>query len=467
MLPFESPSSAEGAGLFAEGLHDDLITELSRIADLSVISRTSVRRYGGSGRSAPEIGRELGAGTLVEGTVRTAGDRLRLNVQLVDARTDAHRWAETFDRRLTPESLFEIQGELAVRIAGVLEAELTPEETSRSGRGPTEDLEAYRLCAQGRALMDQRTGDNLRQAVDYFRRTLERDPDHPLAWSGLAEALALQAFYGHSVSDDAPDALDAARRGVDADPASGEARAALGIVRSLRLQGPEALHDLERAGELAPSYAETHVWLGWVLLMRGPAAEALGPLRRAVELNPLAPAFRVYLAEGHLADGAAEEGLRQARRAAELQPGYALAAFVEGLALHHLARHREAAARLEEALELTRPMGTPSHPEARAARAVTLAAAGEEHRARELLARIEGDRPGRGKAFSIGLVRAALGDVEGAFEAIGGVRRWDAFSVDHARYFFPDALGALRADPRWEGVLQAANRAWGWTDERG
>jgi TolB-like protein/Flp pilus assembly protein TadD len=465
VLPFESAGPAEEAGLFAAGLHDDLITELSRISDLSVISRTSVRRYRGSERPASEIGRELGAGTLVEGAVRTSGDRVRLNVQLVDARSDAHRWAETFDRRLTPESLFEIQGELAARIAEVLQAEIGPEERGRGGRAPTEDLEAYRLCVQGRALMDQRTGDNLRQAVDHFRRTLERDPDHSLAWSGLAEALALLVFYDHPVPDDAQDPLEAARRAVEADPSSGEARTSLGIVRSLRLEGPEALAELERARELAPSYAEAHVWLGWVRLMRGPVEDALPPLRRAVELNPLAPAFRVYLGEALLAHGEGEEALRQARRGGELQPGYGLAAFIEGLVLHHLARHREAAARLEEAVELTRPMGTPSYPEARAARAVALAAAGEEDRGRELLERIAGDRPGRGKAFSLGLVRGALGDVEGAFEAMEGVRRWDEFTVDHARYFFPDALGALREDPRWDEVLAAADRAWGWTRE--
>ncbi|MFW6175564.1 MAG: BTAD domain-containing putative transcriptional regulator, partial [Acidobacteriota bacterium] len=434
VLPFESAGPAEDAGLFAAGLHDDLITELSRISDLSVISRTSVSRFRAGARPALEIGRELGAGTLVEGAVRTSGDRVRLNVQLVDARSDAHRWAETFDRRLTAESLFEIQGELAARIAEVLQAEIGPEERSRSGRVPTEDLEAYRLCVQGRALADQRTGDNLRQAVDHFRRSLERDPDHPLALSGLAEALALLVFYDYPVPDDAPDPLETARRGVAADPSSGEARTSLGIVRSLRLEGPEALAELERARELAPSHAEAHVWLGWVRLIRGGVEEALPPLRRAVELNPLAPAFRAYLGEALLARGEGGEALRQARRGAELQSGYALAVFIEGLALHHLERNREAAARLERALELTHPMGTPSYPEVRAARAVALAAAGDEERARELLERIEDDRPGRGKAFSLGLVRGALGDVEGAFEEIGGIRRWDEFTVDHARY---------------------------------
>ncbi|MDP2497183.1 MAG: BTAD domain-containing putative transcriptional regulator, partial [Candidatus Palauibacterales bacterium] len=427
VLPFENLGEGEGAETFAAGLHDDLITELSRAPDLAVISRTSVARFGGREGTASEVGRQLGAGTLVQGGVRAAGDRVRLNVQLVDARDDAHRWAESFDRRLTPEALFEIQGELASRIAGSLHAELTPEgdgEGERSGRAPTGDLEAYRLCVQGRALLDQRTGDDLRQAVDYFRRTLERDPEHPLAWSGLAEALALLDFYGHPVPGDAPDALEAARRGVEADPGSGEARTSLGIVRSLRLQGPEALDDLERARELAPSHAEAHVWLGWVRLVQGEAERALGPLRRAVELNPLGPALRVYLGEALLATGSPEEGLRQARRAGELQPGYALAAFVEGLVLHHMDRHREAADRLEKALALTRARGTPSRPEARAALAATRAAAGQEERARELLARIEEDREGRARAFSAALARAALGDAEGAFEALARVDRW-------------------------------------------
>lgn len=462
VLPFENLGGTEETDLFAAGLHDDLITELSKVSDLAVISRTSVTGYRDTDRPASDIAGELGVGTLVEGGVRQASGRMRLNVQLVDARRDVHLWGERYDRELTAENLFDLQAELAARIAEILRVKLSPGEQRRMGRAPTENLDAYRLCVQARGFVDQRTGESMRRAVDYFRRTLDRDPSYALAWSGLADALALLEFYGHDLPDDAPDAMEAARRAVELTPESGEAHTSLGILHSLRREGPDALRELGRARELAPSYAEPHAWLAWVQLLRGRPSAAGARMRRAVELNPFVPAFRSYLAEALLAQGEHEAARDEARRARELHPDFALAAFVEGLVLHHTGRRREAASALGEALSLTRPSGTPSRPEARAALAVARQASGEEDRARELLGRLEEDRDSPGAAFSIGLVRASLGDEDGAFRSFREVREWDDFAVDHARHFFPDVLGPMRETPRWRRLLRRIDRDWGW-----
>ena len=464
VLPFENLSGAPDAEPFAAGLHDDLLTELSRISALSVIARTSVLRCQGTGLPAPEIARELGVGTIVEGGVQTAGGRLRLNVQVIDARSGVQRWAERYDRELSAQSIFDLQGELAQEIAQALQAELTAGEQRRAtGRERTEDLEAYRLCVQGRTLLDQRTPRAMYRSVDYFQRAIERDSRYALAWSGLADALSLLEFYDHAPPSSAPGPMQAALHAVELGPNLGQAHASLGIIRSIRQQGPSALSELEKAIELTPSHAEAHGWLGWVHLLRGCPGEALAAERRAVELDPLAPAFRAYLAEAYLANGETREALREAVRAREIQPEYGLAHFIEGLVLYHLRRLPQAGAAMEMALGLVPPWGTPCHAEIHAALAVIQVAAGDHAGARARLARIDA----AAHPFSRGLVLAALGDADGAFSAFERVREWDSFSVDHLRYFFPHVLGPLRVDSRYHRMRRDIDRAWGGKPDDG
>lgn len=455
-LPFENLSGSADAEPFALGLHDDLLTELSRISALSVIARTSVLRYRGADRPIPEIARELGVGTIIEGGVQTAGGRLRLNVQVIDAATGAHRWAERYDRELSAQSIFDLQGELAREIALALEAELTSGERQRAVRRRTEDLEAYRLCVQGRALLDQRTPRAMFRSVDYFQRAIQRDAGHALAWSGLADALSLLEFYDHAAPASAPGPMEAAQRAVELGPELGQARASLGIIRAIRHQGAAALPELARAVELAPSHAEAHAWLGWLRLLQGKPGEALVAAQRAVELDPLAPAFRAYLAEAYLAGDMTTEALREAVRARLVQPEYGLAHFMEGLVLYHLGRLQEAEAALETALGLVPPWGMPRHAEVHAVIAVIRAAGGDLAAARARLARIDG----AAHPFSRGLVLAALGDVDDAITAFEHVRSWDSFAVDHYRYFFPHELGPLRADARYARLRHAIDRTW-------
>lgn len=456
VLPFENLSGSQDAEPFTLGLHDDLLTELSRISALTVIARTSVLRYRGTDRTIPEIARELGVGTIIEGGVQAADGRLRLNVQVIDAATAAHRWAERYDRELSARSIFELQGELAREIAGALEAQLTGRERTRVDGDRTRDLEAYRLCVQGRALLDQRTPAAMLRSVAYFQRAIDRDDEYALAWAGMADALSLLEFYHHDPPAGATDALVAALRAVELGPELGQAHASLGIIRSIRRQGAAALPALERAIELAPSHAEAHAWLGWLRLLRGEPGRALPSARRAVELDPLAPAFRAYLAETCLAAGRADEALAEAARARELQPEYGLAHFIEGLVQYHAGRPAEAEEALLAAAERVPPEGVPRHAEVHAAIAVVRAAAGEPAAARARLARIDG----AAHPFSRGLALAALGDLEDAVAAFERVRTWDSFAVDHYRYFFPRELGPLRSELRFTRLVEAIDRTW-------
>lgn len=461
VLPFETLGRQE-PNPFTEGIHGDVLTRLSNVSDLQVISRTSVRRYRNTEKAIPEIGRELEARWVLEGEVQEAAGQFQINTRLINVREDRQVWARDYRGSLTAENVFEIQGDITKKIVRALEAELTPEEEKRVEQQPTESLEAYRLYVQGRGHLDERTEEGIRRGLDYFQQAIEQDASYALAWTGLTDALSLLEFYGLAPPDDAPEPMRAAERAVELDPNLGEAHAALGILHSIRLNGPAARRELNRAVELTPSYAEAYGWLGWVHLCLGRPTEALGPAQQAVALSPLAPAYRVYLAEIYLANGEDGDALREARRAREIQPEYGLAHFMEGLVLHHRQQLAKATSALRKALPLIPPQGTPTHAEVRAALAVTHAASGDPTQARKLLDQIDET----GDSFSAGLVHAALGEDDAAFDAFEQVRDWSSFSTEHVRYFFPDVLGPLREDPRYEELLRQVDRSWGLETNR-
>jgi TolB-like protein/Tfp pilus assembly protein PilF len=453
VLPFRNLSGTEEAEPFTAGLHDDLLTELSRVPALTVISRTSVLGYRDSGKTIPEIGRELGAGTVVEGGVQQSGNRVRLNVQLIDAQSDVHLWAERYDRELTAENIFDIQSELADRIARTLQAELTPEGQERSSHLPTADLDAYRLYAQGRTLFDQRSGDGMRRAADCFERAIERDSSYAPAWAGLAHALVMLADYGY-VQPDAtlPRGEEAALRALELDPLLPEAHAAMGNLHSARREVPEAILRQERAAELQPSYAQAHQWLNWGRLLLGRAESALESGKRATRLAPLEPEARGNLSIAHLGCGDAATALAEALLAQETHPDFAYTQWAEGLALHHLGQPEKAIEAMER-LRVSEEPWTRGWPVT--SRALAYAGAGRTAEARELLAELE-DAP-----FHAGVVRAALGELDQAFEALRRAAPLHWSETLYVRYHPPDALGGLWDDPRYDELRRELDRSWG------
>jgi TolB-like protein/Flp pilus assembly protein TadD len=457
VLPFETLGRDE-TSIFTEGIHGDMLTRLSKVADLRVTSRTSVMQFRGSRESLPEIARQLGVTWLLQGEVEEVGDRVRVNARLVNAFQDRQVWAESYVRELTAEDLFAIQGELTRQIVDQLQAQLSPAEERAVGGAPTSNLDAYRLYVQGRALLEQRTQEELERTVTYFRKAIDRDPGYALAWAGLADALSLQGFYNYSPLEVVlPEAEAAARRALELETDLAEAHASLGIVQSLARQGPAAVERLERSVELNPSYGEAYAFLGWAEDLLGRPERALGPARRSVEVNPLAPAYRIYLAEAQLANGQYEQALGQARRAREIQSDYALAHFMEGVVLLHLDRAAEARTSLEKALDLALPQGTPAHSEIRAALAIAHAADGDLSAARQQLSMIDATED----PFAAGLAHAALGESERALTLFAAVEQWGYTSTPQIRYFFPRQLGPLRQDPRFAEVLRRVDRSFG------
>jgi len=458
VLPFENISADPEAEPFVKGMHEGLLTELSRIAKLKVISRTSVMQYADTKKGIPAIANELGVFTVLEGTVQRVEDRVRVTVQLIDGQKDVHIWAENYDRKLTARNIFAIQTELAKKIADRLEAHLTPEEERAVERTPTEDLEAYRLYVQARTQLDQRTEEGMRRAVNYFELAIARDSSYALPWVGLADASALLYIYGHEDATNVlPRAEAAARHALELNPRLGEAHASLGLLHEARREGPAQIQELERAVELRPGYAEAHSWLSWVHMLLGYPMEALESAKRAVELNPLSPEPVSNLSLSYLTNGEWQKALREARRVRVLQSDWSTGPFYEGLALYHLGRYTEAKSALQDLLVRWAGAGP----------LVTLAlahvATGDTATARELLARLEEmDEP-----LNVGLVHAAFGEKEEALKAFGKVDRWNYWPTLSVRYFFPHVLGPLREDLRFDQLLGEVNRSWGLNPDGG
>lgn len=451
VLPFDNLSGTDEAEILGAGLHNDLLTELSKVHGLTVISRTSVMGYRGTDKPMPQIGRELQVGTILEGAVQSAGRRVRLTVQLIDPRRDVHRWAESYDRELTAESLFAIQSELAERIVRSLEVQLTPPKRT-AGEPPTTDLDAYRLHAEGRRHLDLRTRAGLERAIELFEEAIERDPDYVLAWVGLGDALTLYEDYGHGDAEIVlPRAERAIRRALELDPASAEAHASLGLLYSTYQDGPRAIRELKKAIELQPGYAEAHNWLSWLSTLVGNAEAALGAAKRAVELNPLSAEAVSNLTQSYIEVGENAKALVEARRAEELSPGWPSARFLAGVALYQKGEFAGASATLEGI----------SAPWAECGPEATLALAyletGEASKAHEVLARIEAE----GCRFAAGLVELALGRTDEAFGLLLTEDRlgpWPALAVHH---WYQRVWDSVREDPRYSELVSLVRRSWG------
>jgi eukaryotic-like serine/threonine-protein kinase len=455
VLPFDNLSGTEEAESYARGLHDDLLTRLSGISGFTVISRRAVAPYRGSDVTTAAIAAELGVRWVVEGGVAQQADRIQVNARLVDPRTETLIWAESYERSLTTRDLFALQGEIITEIARSLETRLTPEDRARIRHRPTADLPAYRLYVEGRTHLDQRSAAGLHQGAELFRRAIALDPAYAPAWAGLADALTLLAYYGHTRSDDVvPDALDAVGRALSIDAGLAEAHASLGLIhQSVRHDGPAALRELRTATQLNPSYARAHHWLGILLIALGRLEEAAAPLRRAVELDPTSPPIRVSMARWYQFTDSLDHALAQARRAQELAPSYPSALMLEGEIRRTLGQTQRARAALERALQIpgVNPTG---YPGVWVELALLHHAAADTARARALVDRLEEETP----PFVWAAVHAGLGERDTALVLLSrGPVIPDLAGV--LRY--QPVFDSLRSDPRFHELVRAYDRAWG------
>ena len=351
VLPFTNLSPDPENEFFADGLTEDLLTDLGRMTDLRVISRTTVMRYRGTGMSVREIGDELGVAHVVEGSVRRADDRVRVVAQLIDARTDEQLWAETYDRDL--DDVFQIQRDIASRIAQSLQGAL-PGGAIASVSAPapsTDDPGALLTFMEARHAFHNRARgpEELLRSVELYEEALARDPDFSRAWSGLASAWAtLASSPGEMVASGVARARGeaAAARAIELDPGEGGAFAALGLMALNRARWGEAEEHLLRALDLDPNHVNAHLWYGILLVATGRSERAEEILLRSVDLDPgNAIAFH------WLADAARNVGRLEASRAhAQRSVDLGIPSSGIGVYLYHLHRGdwERATASLEE-----------------------------------------------------------------------------------------------------------------------
>jgi TolB-like protein len=325
VLPFDNRSATPEDAYFVDGIHDDILTSLQKIAAFEkIISRTTVERYRETDKTVPEIGAELGVAAILEGGVQRAGGMIRVNVQLIEAATDNHLWAENFDKELTAENVFAIQSEIATTIATALSAVVSPEEETRLARMPTKSLAAYEAYLLGNQRIQRRTGKALEQAVDYFQQAIDLDPQFALAWVGLADSYKLLDIYGGwSRSETQRPAMDAAQEAIDLDPNLGEAYASLAVSHHEYRTGVDPEPLFRQAVLLNPNYAPGRQWYADFLGVNGRIQEAQVQYERALELDPLSPIVNVQFGVFYLNTGRLDEARIRYLRSIEIDPQFA------------------------------------------------------------------------------------------------------------------------------------------------
>ncbi|MBW2543266.1 MAG: winged helix-turn-helix domain-containing protein, partial [Deltaproteobacteria bacterium] len=323
VLPLENLS--DGPEYFADGMTEMLITNLAKIRALKVIARTTIDRLDPE-LGVQEIGRKLDVATVLEGSVQRAGDRIRINVQLIDSETESHVWAETYDRELTAANIFAIQSEIASNVADALRATLSQDEQDQISTIPTESLAAYNAYLLGKQRLAKMTSDSLAEAGALFRQAIELDPGFALAYVGLADVYVEQVYSSalplNELLGKAQAAVDKA---LELDDHLGEAYSSLGNIKAETFDPEGAMAAYRRALELSPNYATVYTTYGYLMRVDfGRPEEALALHRRAIELDPLSLGIVDEIGRDLFALGRSDEALRWWKRAVESDPGLAV-----------------------------------------------------------------------------------------------------------------------------------------------
>ena len=321
VLPFDNLSRDPDNAFFAEGVQDEILTRLAKVADLKVIARTSTQKFKSAPENLPDIAKQLGALNVLEGSVQKVNDQVRVNVQLINALTNAHLWAEIYDRKLT--DIFAVESDIAKTIADTLQAKLTGSEKTAISKEPTANTEAYELYHKGRSLWGKRTGDNIPKAIAFYEQAITRDSNYALAYAGLSAAYILSPFYaGADRRDASAKAKEAALKALRLDPNLAEAHLALGKVfffSEIDLAG--AMREYKRAIELKPNDADAHHWYGNdTLSALGQFEEAIAEGKRSVELDPLSIVINVDLGVTFYYAHRYDDAARQLRKTLEIDP---------------------------------------------------------------------------------------------------------------------------------------------------
>ncbi|MEP6688843.1 MAG: protein kinase [Gemmatimonadales bacterium] len=449
VLPFENLSTDPENEYFSDGITDDIIAQLSKVSALKVISRTSSMQYKKTTKKITTIAEELGVGSILEGSVRRAGARVRIVVHLVDPRTEKHLWGDTFDRQLA--DVFEVQSEVAQQIAAALSAALSPDEKKRLDAKPTDDAEAYNLCLLGRFHANKWSEASVQKGIEYFQAAIAKDPGYAAAYAGLADAYELLSigFSSRPPAEYLAQAKGMALKALEMDDSLAEAHTSLAYARWLGdLDWSGAERGFKRALELKSSYVMAHEWYAEYLAALGRHDEAVVEIKRAQQLDPLAvPVNRAVgwvLYFGRRYDQAQEE----LKKALAMDPDFLGARLVLWWVYVAMGEHQKAIADIRRESE---------RPGLRTVKklmlAYALAAAGEREEASGLLWELETKLAEEPRlALLSALLFTALDDRDRAFEKLE-----QAFHQREPGLLFLKVapwLDPLRSDPRYAALVE-------------
>ena len=347
VLPFVSLSNEPDNELFVDGMHDDLLTKLANIGSLKVISRTSVQEYRNTSKNLRQIGQELGVDTVLEGTVQRVGDNVRINVQLIDALTDEHLWAKTYDRQLTMQNIFSIQSEISEAISGALQATLMPRAQDRIESIPTEDIRAYSLYVSGRDALYLRQLETLQEARRKFEQAIELDPDYAEAYAALAECELLLYVNHRAITRD--EAYELAQANLDEafrlNPNLADAYATEGLLKTnqwsqtrIGTENVEAEAAFEYAISLNPNHARAYMWFASLREAEQRSEDSIALYHRAMQLDPLARIPYSNLPALYAQQGQNDVALKLWLDAIEIHPEWPIA--YQYIAMHLLGMGR-------------------------------------------------------------------------------------------------------------------------------
>jgi adenylate cyclase len=446
VLPFGNLSRDPDNEYFAAGIQDEIITRLAQISDLKVISCSSTQRYKGAGENLRQVATELGVTNILEGSVQRANDQVHVNVQLLNALTDSHVWADTFDRKLT--DVFGVESEIAKTIADTLRAKLTGREAATLRSRPTENSAAHDLYLKGRFFWNKRDANNLQKALTYYQQAANEDPNYALAWSGIADVYVLLPLFGGADPADAyPKAKEAANKASELDPNLAEPHAALGLIASVfDFDVERSMREFEKAIALNPNYATAHHWFGnSVLECIGDFERSIAEMKRAVELDPLSIPINGDVGIAYYFAGRYPEAIAQTHKALDLDANSYYLHYNLGLVL-------EASGDLPGAIaEYQKSVALDDDPYPLALLGHAQALAGNRPAALKVLEQLGAARRYT-PDYSVGLVYLGLGDKKQAmdwFDKSFAKRQPDLNTIR-----FDPLLNLLHGDPRFESLAE-------------
>jgi serine/threonine protein kinase/tetratricopeptide (TPR) repeat protein len=452
VLPLDNYSADSTQDYFAEGMTDELTTDLATISQLRVTSRGSAMQFKGKNRPAtPEIARALNVDAIVEGSVSRSGDRVRITAQLIDARADKHLWAQTFERKSS--DVLALQAELASAIASAINVQLTPGEQSRLSAAPTVDPEAHDAYLKGRYFFNRPSDENLRKAIVQFEEVVRLSPTFAPAWSGLSDAYTWAAYNEGFIraADAKPLAKAAAERAVALDSLSAEAHTSLAVFKAwFEYDWKGSEREFRQAIKLNPNYAFAHDQFGLVLGIIGRFDEAIAEGEKAIALDPLSPTNLIDATASYVYAGRTAEGMALARKAEELDPTFFFPVAQEAKVAALAGNYPEAIAKYNQA----RAMGAP--PFTTADLAYIQGISGDRAGAMASLAELRKISPGGEAApFNLALVYLGLGDYTRAIDYLD--QAYAASSQGLVWLKRDPIYDPLRSNPRFIALMKRLN----------